>query len=107
MGFMRQDRAAFLLSGQGTGVSAFGGTLDTRVSKNYGYLEYASYSPSAILILQGSKDGTGWQNVQTVTATPTTGTAQVAGYFPYLRGAYSTGWSPTASANLYYAPGIV
>lgn len=101
------DRAAFLLSGQGTGVSAFGTPLDARASRNYGYLEYASYSPSAILILQGSKDGTGWMNIQTVTATPSTGTAQVAGYFPYVRGAYSTGWAATASANMYYAPGIV
>lgn len=98
--------AGFLLSGQGTGVSAFGGVMDTRAMQNYGYLEYASYSPSAILILQASKDTTGWMNVLTVTATPTTGTAQVAGYFPYLRGAYSTGWSVTASANMFYAPGL-
>ena len=101
------DPAKFLLSGQGTGVSAFStAVIDARAARNYGYLEYASYSPSAVLILQGSKDGTGWMNVQTVTATPTTGTAQVAGFFPYLRGAYSTGWSTTASANMYYAPGF-
>lgn len=98
--------AGFLLSGQGTGVSAFGAVVDTRIHPNYAYMEYASYSPSAILILQASKDGTGWMNVQTVTATPATGTAQVAGYFPYVRGVYSTGWSVTASANLYYAPGL-
>lgn len=98
--------AAFLLSGQGTGVSAIGAMMDTRHAQNYGYLEYASYSPSALLTLQASKDGTAWLDVQTVTATPATGTAQVAGYFPYLRGAYSTGWSVTASANMYYAPGI-
>lgn len=96
----------FLLSGQGTGVSAFGGVIDARAAKNYGYLEYVSYSPSAILILQASKDSTGWMNVQTVTATPTTGTAQVAGFYPYLRGAYSTGWSTTASAYMHYTPGI-
>lgn len=101
------DVAGFLLSGQGTGVSAFGTPIDTRTNKNYGYLEYVSYSPSAILFLQGSKDTTAWFNVLIVTATPTTATAQVSGFFPYMRGAYSTGWSPTASANLYYAPGIV
>lgn len=107
MPFANQDRAAFLLSGQGTGVSAFGTPIDTRASKNYGYLEYASYSPSALLFLQVSKDGiTGWQTVLTVTATPTTGTAQVAAYMPFTRVAYSTGWSVTASANAYYAPGI-
>lgn len=98
--------AGFLLSGQGTGVSAFGSPMDARATKNYGYLEYASYSPSAILILQASKDGTGWMNVQTVTATPSTGTAQVAGFYPYLRGAYSTGWSTTASAYMHYSPGL-
>lgn len=98
--------AGFLLSGQGTGVSAFGAAMDTRAMRNYGYLEYASYSPSAILILQASKDGAAWMNVQTVTATPSTGTAQVAGYFPYVRAAYSTGYSVSASANMFYAPGI-
>ncbi len=104
--FIRQNPAAFLLSGQGTGVSAFGGAMDARGATNYAYLEYASYSPSAVLILQASKDGTGWMNVQTVTATPTPGTAQVAGFYPYVRGAYSTGWSTTASANMHYSPGL-
>lgn len=100
------NRAAFLLSGQGTGVSAFGDPMDTRTSKNYGYLEYASYSPSALLILQASKDATGWVNVLTVTATPATAQAQISAYYPYLRGAYSTGWAATASANMYYQPGL-
>lgn len=103
--FLRVDRGAFLLSGQGTGVSAFGSPVDTRATRNYGYLEYASYSPSAILILQASKDLTAWMPVLIVTATPTTASAQVAGYFPYVRGAYSTGWAATASANMYYSPG--
>lgn len=106
MPFNNQDRGGFLLSGQGTGVSAFGSVVDTRASKNYGYLEVASYSPSAILILQFSKDATAWVNHQTVTATPATGIFQVAGYAPFTRVAYSTGWSVSASANAYYAPGI-
>lgn len=99
--------AGFLLSGQGTGVSAFGAAVDTRAARNYGYLEYASYSPSALLILQASKDGVAWMNALIVTATPSTGTAQVAGFYPYVRGAYSTGWSVTASANLHYSPGLI
>lgn len=107
MGDVRIDRAAFLLSGQGTGVSAFGAAQDLRAAKNYGYLEHASYSPSAILILQASKDGVNWLPVLTVTATPTTATAQISAFYPYVRGVYSTGWSVSASANLYYAPGIV
>jgi hypothetical protein len=107
MGYAINNPAGFLLSGQGTGVSAFGTPMDTRACENYGYLVYNSYSPSAILILQGSHDGTGWQNVLTVTATPTTGTAQTVGFFPYVRGAYSTGWSTTASGNMHYSPGLV
>lgn len=104
--FIRNNPAAFLLSGQGTGVSALGAAMDARGATNFAYLEYASYSPSAVLILQASKDGSGWMNVLTVTATPTTGTAQISAFYPYVRGAYSTGWSVSASANLHYSPGL-
>lgn len=107
MGYAKYNPAAFLLSGQGTGVSAFGIAMDARGCENYGFLVYNSYSPSAILILQGSHDSTGWMNVLTVTAVPATGSAQVAGFFPYVRGAYSTGWSTTASGNMHYSPGLV
>lgn len=104
--FVRTDRGAYLLSGQGTGVSAFGAPQDLRTTRNFGYLEYASYSPSAVLILQASHDATGWMPALTVTATPTTGSAQISAFYPYVRGAYSTGWSVTASANMFYAPGL-
>lgn len=100
------DRSVFLLSGQGTGVSAFGSAQDMRAAKNYGLLEHVSYSPSAVLIFQGSRDGVNWVNEVTVTATPTTAHVQMSAWYPYVRGAYSTGWSVSASANLYYAPGI-
>lgn len=106
MSDVRTNPAAFSLSGQGTGVSAFGATLDTRYTRNFAYLEYVTYSPSAVLILQASKDSTAWFPVLTVTATPTTATAQISAFYPYVRGAYSTGWSVSASANLYYAPGL-
>lgn len=104
--FLRTERGAFLLSGQGTGVSAFGTAQDLRSTRNWGYLEYASYSPSAVLILQASHDSTGWMNAVTVTATPTTGTAQISAFYPFVRGAYSTGWSTTASAVMHYTPGV-
>lgn len=102
--------ARFLLSGQGTGVSAFhngGSGVDIRASRNYGYLQFASYSPSAILFLQASYDNTGWVTVATVTATPTSGFSAVGIYLPYVRGAYSTGWSTTASAVMHYSPGVL
>jgi hypothetical protein len=100
--------AGYLLTGVGTGVSAIGAAMDTRNAMNYGFLQYATYSPSAILLLQGSPTPTGgWMTILTITGTPTTGSAQVAGYFPYIRGAVSTGYSTTGSAVMYYAPGLV
>lgn len=103
---LRQDRGGFLLSAQGTGVSAFGSPIDLRAARNYGYLEYVSHANSAILILQVSHDLTGWMPFLTVTATTTTGTAQLSAFLPYVRGAYSTGWAATASATMFYSPGL-
>lgn len=99
-------KGGFLISGQGTGVSALGTPFDARNCAPYGFLLYASYAPSANLILQGSHDGTAWFPIYTVTATPTTGTAQTSGFFPYIRGAYSTGYSTTASAIMHFTPGL-
>lgn len=100
--------AGYLLTGVGTGVTALGTAMDTRNAANYGFLQYATYSPSAILVLQGAPTPTGgWMNILIVTGTPTTGSAQVQGYFPYIRGAVSTGYSTTASAVMFYAPGLI
>lgn len=96
----------FLLSGQLTS-GAGADVMDARATRNFGYLEYASYAPSAIISLQTSHDGTGWMHAITVTATTTTGTAQVSAYYPWIRGVYVTGWSTTASANMFYAPGVM
>lgn len=97
--------AGFLLSG----VSASGGgrAMDCRNTMNFGYLEYVTYAPSAVLKLQVSHDSTGWMDALTVTGTPTTGTAQISAYYPYVRGVFSTGYSTTASAVMYYQPGLV
>lgn len=97
--------AGFLLSG--TTTSGGGTPIDARAARNYAYLEYVTYSPSAILKLQVSHDSTGWMDALTVTGTPTTGTAQISAYYPYVRGVYSTGWSTTASAVMYYQPGLM
>lgn len=111
MGFVIQDRhEGYLLSGT-TASGAGGGTtfgsagMDTRNAANFAYLEYASWSPSAILKLEASHDRTGWLPVMTVTATPSSGTAQISAYFPYVRGVFVTGYSTTGSAVMYYSPG--
>jgi hypothetical protein len=96
---------SFLLSGDNAS-GAGSVILDNRRSLNYGLLLYATYSPSAVLSLQASHDGTGWLNVLTVTGTPTSGTAQVSAYYPYLRGVKVTGWSTTASAIMFWAGGL-
>lgn len=94
----------YLLSG--TTASGGGDVMDCRYTQNFGYLTYMTYSPSAILKLQASHDSTGWLDVLTVTGTPTTGTAQVSAFFPYLRGVFSTGYSTTGSAIMHYSPGL-
>jgi len=90
----------------GTTASGAGGALDLRASRNYGYLFYATYSPSAILKLEASHDSTGWLPVLTVTGTPTSGTAQISAFYPYVRGVFVTGYSTTGSANMFYQPGL-
>lgn len=94
----------FLLSGQ-IASGAGGDVMDLHRALNYGYLEYVSYSPSAVLGFDFSKDGTAWNRHLTLTASPTTATAQVSAYAPYARAVYVTGWSTSASANMHYAAG--
>lgn len=96
----------YLLSGSGTGVAITGSPADCRACQNFAYLEYASYSPSAILVLQASHDGNGYLTVMTVTATPNSGTAQISAFYPFVRGIYSTGYSTSASAVMFYQPGL-
>lgn len=104
---VKDFRDGFLLSGVGTGVGVTGTGRDVHNAANFAYLEYASWSPSAILVLQASHDNTGWLPVMTVTATPTSGTAQISAFYPYVRAIYSTGYSTSASAVMYYSPGIM
>lgn len=96
----------FLLSGVGTGVAVTGTGRDMRNASNYAYLVYMTHAPSAILALDVSHDNTGWMNFMTVTGTPTTGTAQISAYLPYVRARVVTGYSTTGSAYVYYAPGM-
>lgn len=104
--YVKNNPATHLLSARGP-APATGSGVDTRNATNYAYMAYWSHSPSAILRLEVSHDNTGWMLQQTVTAVPGTGTAQVAGYFPYVRGVITTGYSTSASAYLFYAPGLI
>ena len=95
----------FLLSGQIA--SGTGNVIDSRNGTNFAYVEYASYSPSAVLTLFASKDGgTARLPILTVTATPNSGTALISAYYPYVVASYVTGWSTTASANLWFGAGL-
>ena len=91
----------------GTTVSGAGAdVMDCRYTNNFGYLTYVTYSPSAILAFEASHDSTGWLRVLTVTGTPSSGTAQISAFYPYLRGVFVTGYSTTGSAIMHYAPGL-
>lgn len=100
--------ASALLSGSHVS-GATGGVMDARACRNYGYLYHATQAHSAQVTLQASFDRTAWQTVATYTATTTPGTAQLAGYFPYLRGVVNvcySGGGNTAQPFLHYSPGL-
>lgn len=104
---MAQGPYGFLLSGI-TGANTASATMNCRASLNYAYWMYVSTSPSAAMSLQVSHDETGWMTIATVTATPTTGTAQISGYYPYVRGLLNSafgGGGATATSYMFYAPG--
>lgn len=101
------NRGRYLLQNVGTGVGLTGTGVDYRAAKNYAFVVYQSYAPSAILALDASHDNTGWLTVMTVTATPSSGTAQISAFYPYVRARVVTGYSTTGSANLFYQPGVV
>lgn len=102
MGYI-YNPAAFLISGQ-TGSGTGGVIADTRAAANYAYVTYMA-TASAVVKLQASHDGVGWMDVATYTAIASTGTAQLAGYFPYLRATVNTAYSD-GTAYLFYAPGL-
>lgn len=100
--------AGFLISGQSvSGANAV--IADTRAAANYHYIQYVTTSPSAQIEIEASVDKTGWMLVALYTATTTTASAQLAGYYPYLRGVVNSaygGGGATGSAYLYLAPGM-
>lgn len=101
------NHAAYLLSG----LSASGSTgqfLDTRAALNVAYLTLQSVGASANVTLQASHDSTGWVDVATYTAqTGVTATAQIAGYYPYVRGIVNFAYSGAAGTGqplMHYHP---
>lgn len=100
--------AGYLISGQAAS-GANEVVADTRAAANYHFLQYVSTSPSAQIKIEASVDKTGWMLVAHYTATTTTASAQLAGYYPYLRGVVNSaygGGGATGSAYLYLAPGM-
>lgn len=75
----------WLLSAQAA--NGTGSARDTRHALNAAYLTYFASGNSAIFNLEASHNSTGWMVVATYTATGGnfTGTAQIDGYFPYVR----------------------
>lgn len=107
MAYIISNPAGYLLSAQTT--SGVGNMLDTRLAANYALIQHASTTPSAVIKLQASVDGNEWLDVATYTATTTTGTAQIAGYYPYVRGIVNSAFGNagnTGSASFFYAPGL-
>ena len=93
------------ISAEGLG----GVVLDCRHTRNYAYLVHYTPTRSAQFQLQASHDTTGWMIVATYTATSTSGSAQLAGYYPYVRvnvNELYSGSSETGAVSVFYAPGL-
>jgi len=86
-----------------------GVVMDCRACANYAYMVYHTPAASAQFQLQASPDGVGWSTVATYTATSTSGTAQIAAYYPYVRvnvNELYSGGGATGAVSVYYAPGL-
>lgn len=106
----RHNPADYLLSAvsaEGAGPTA----LDCRATMNHAYLFYQAAGHSGIFTLQGSHDNTAWMNIATYTATATqSGTAQIAGFYPYVRATVNELYSAaggTGTLYVHYSPGLV
>jgi len=106
------DRSIYLFSAQQT--QGTGSAMDARAVEDYGYLWFQCSAASARFTLQASHDNAIWMPVYSEMLTATqTGTAQLAGHFPYLRCSAGPIYSGTGGASnftgtlwVHYAPGI-
>lgn len=106
MGFEVQDRKDGYLVNFTT-ASGASQIIDNRNGANFAFLAYGCFSPSAILKLEASYNGSGWLPVLTVTALPASGSAQISAYYPYVRGVVNASYASTGSAWMYFVPGSV
>lgn len=91
-----------------------GAAVDCRHCADYGYLWYVTSAQSAIFNVEASFNTTAWNIVSTYTAvSAVTATAQIVGYYPYVRGNISklysgTGGDSSATARvwLHWSPGL-
>ena len=99
-----------------------GSALDCRHVASDGYLYWSTegigpdpLSASAVANFEVSHDLTAWMVVHTITATARlTGTAQIPGHFPYVRGnvtnvyiATATIYSGTGTITMHWSPRLV
>lgn len=100
--------AGYLLSGQMvSGVP--GDWIDLRACAPYGYLQYATPAQSAVFTLQVSVDRVDAINALTVSASNTTGTAQISAFYPFMRAvpnAIYSGGGNTGFPVVHYTPGV-
>ncbi len=110
MAFVRNNPAAYIASAQAAQGTGNKTPLDCRATMNYGYLWYQASGHSAIFNIEASHDLTAWMVVATYTATATqTGTAQLAGFYPYIRANVVEVYSAAGGSGVlwaFYAPGL-
>lgn len=102
----------WLLRGTGNGSGSVGPAFDNRAGQDVGFLYYSAEGASAIATVMASHDATAWLPVLTVTAVTGAvgGTAQIAGFYPYLAAqinALYSGAAGTAMPIIHFTPGAV
>jgi len=96
-----------LVSATGAGES-----FDCTAARSEGLLGWSCSAASAIFSVQVSHDDNTWGTIETYTASATqTGSAQLTGYYPYVRAnvlyvnaATAVSGSATATLSVYWAP---
>ncbi len=72
---------------------------------NYALLTHVAVGDSALFTIDVSPDNDTWIEQGRYTALTTVGTAQLAGYFPFVRSRLITGYD-AATATVWYTPGL-
>lgn len=104
---VKEFRAGFILNYTTASGAVSANPLDCRVAANYAYLEVGSFSPSAVVALQASRDSTAWITVLTITALPASAQVQISAFYPFVRGVVNASYASTGSAYMHYTPGIL